>query len=705
MPSFLFQDASIKFASWVTSNVGDCEGLCNYYTNVCQVLAWSRNGDTCFLQTTGATNKVIPGCTPTGAFDSYLKLSTLPKVGGITTFWCTDRGGTITSDGCKLSTKPYYRQAFLPIVSNGQLITQADAIEAGWTIVNNRAVRIVEFAGSWFEAMRDASLTWGGELAFPASDADQAAMFSALSSKVPQSALAYVWLGVDNYPFEVRICEPVLCYSSNHSPEWTSVDQIKTHDFRSSTSYGGNAQTAPPLSWASNQPDNLAGLEECLELGTTGGANDFRCFDSGTAYIVERRLASPETTTTLTTTTTTQSTTSESISTTSTTSAPPPSATDTYISLGAIDVASTLGSILSSYVNPSDPQCRLMCNAQSSCVGYIVRPDDYPSNKVIPGRYPSGEVDVYVKRAALPTVGGVTSYWCTSRGGNIANNACELWEQPYFRQARLGIVQDGQFITTADAIAGSWTIVNNRAVRIVPSTASWFEAMGEASVTWGGELAFPASGVDQLDLANALLPTVPAGALPYVWVGADGYETNPVFRSSTSYGGNSLPTTPFVWATNPQQPDNAVGWEACMNLDGTQSGAANDFRCFDPGTAYIVERRIVPTITTTESTTSATPVTTTTTTTTPTPIPGSGGVTAYWCVSRGGTVINGVTCSINTIYGNEVSIISDGQYITPEAADADGWTIVNGRAVRLVTTTELNWFEAMKDASQSWGVS
>ncbi|KAJ3338684.1 hypothetical protein HDU93_009168 [Gonapodya sp. JEL0774] len=143
--------------------------------------------------------------------------------------------------------------------------------------------------------------------------------------------------------------------------------------------------------------------------------------------------------------------------------------------------------------------------------------------------------------------------------------------------------------------------------------------MADASLSWQGELAYPASGSDQLAMYNALSANVPSSALGFVWLGADSYTTQYVYRSSTSYGVSTppQPLTSFQWAFG--KPDNLAGWEDCMELDGTQNGSANDLRCFDSGTAYIVERRLASPVTTTTqlpSTSSTASETLTTTTTT-----------------------------------------------------------------------------------------
>ncbi|KXS10212.1 carbohydrate-binding module family 1 protein [Gonapodya prolifera JEL478] len=202
--------------------------------------------------------------------------------------------------------------------------------------------------------------------------------------------------------------------------------------------------------------------------------------------------------------------------------------------------------------------------------------------------------------APVAVAGGVTSTWCTTRGGNAvasANGADCVINLAKTGSSQIAIVPPGEVIDPAEAISNGWTIVNDRAVLVVKSdaTLTWLEAIADASLKYKAELVQIQSTSDQ----NAIFQLVTDWSRNglFYWVGADSVGTsgNAQFYSSASYATSNL-----VWDGSTQlvafssgEPNNANGIEQCLEM--YPSGLLNDLPCTEPPEGgYIAERRLPP---------------------------------------------------------------------------------------------------------------
>ncbi|KXS21050.1 hypothetical protein M427DRAFT_151733 [Gonapodya prolifera JEL478] len=281
------------FAFFRTTNIADCEALCNIFVAKCSLFVWTQSSNYCYLKQE-PNNAPFLGPVAGVPQDSYIKIANIPTFGGVTENWCLSRGGAIVGGLCQVWNMPQYRQAKFNIIPPGQPIDPGAA--EGWTILNGRAVKLVGKSSNWFDAMLDAS-TYQGELAFPTGAAEMIQLYNALGTSIGPGLIAYV-----------------------------GADDLNTADqFQSSTSYGGNA--AASYDFVTGGPDNGFGYD-CLELyGSEGGkGNIINCFFVRDFYIVERRLLQITTTTSVTTT---QTSTTQSTTTSATTTKPTTTSTQT----------------------------------------------------------------------------------------------------------------------------------------------------------------------------------------------------------------------------------------------------------------------------------------------------------------------------------------------------------------------------------------
>ncbi|KXS20081.1 hypothetical protein M427DRAFT_401650 [Gonapodya prolifera JEL478] len=289
---------------------------------------------------------------------------------------------------------------------------------------------------------------------------------------------------------------------------WLGADDIVlTYSWRLSTSYGVSAPATPNSNylWAPGEPNHDFGWEECFELyvqaGVQGRSNDLNCFLAEGGYVVERRLTYIPTTTSKTMTSTTVTTQTTMTTETATLT------TDTTVT------ASTTTTI----ATPT----------------------------MIPG-------------------GGVTAPWCTSRLGTITqDNKCEVRADRGFYS--LEIVAGGSPITVEEIAANSWTVIGNRAVKLIATgSVSHFEAIYQASTTWNAELVTIQSPADQQSIWNL----APSTAERY-WVGGDDIRQETIFHPTASYAVDDILWSPtqtgaLEWAIG--EPNNYVEGEDCVEM-------------------------------------------------------------------------------------------------------------------------------------------
>ncbi|KXS09052.1 hypothetical protein M427DRAFT_64858 [Gonapodya prolifera JEL478] len=203
--------------------------------------------------------------------------------------------------------------------------------------------------------------------------------------------------------------------------------------------------------------------------------------------------------------------------------------------------------------------------------------------------------------ALVAVAGGVTSTWCTARGGNAvasANGTACVINLAKTGSSQIAIVPPREVIDPAEAISNGWTIVNDRAVRVVKSdaTLTWLEAVADASLTYRfAELVQIQSRSDQ----NAIFQLVSDWSRNglFYWVGADSVGTS---GSAQFYSSVSYATSNLVWDGSTQlvafssgEPNNANGIEQCLEM--YPSGVLNDLPCTEPPEGgYIAERRLPP---------------------------------------------------------------------------------------------------------------